>query len=131
MSYLLDTHVLLWMLQGSHRLGARTRKILAGPGAVNWVSAASAWEISIKSALGRLQLAGDLANSLPDVLRRGGFRSLSITTEHALAVRALPPHHADPFDRMLVAQALCENLILVSADAHMAAYPVRTLDATL
>ena len=131
MSYLLDTHVLLWMLQGSRRLGARTRRTLASPGAANWVSAASAWEISIKSALGRLQIADNLAASLPDVLRRGGFRSLPITTEHALAVRALPPHHADPFDRMLVAQALCENLILVSADEQVAAYPVRRLDATL
>ena len=129
MNLLLDTHVLLWWLQDSDRLGRRARNAILRPGAVVFISAASIWEISIKSAMGRLKLKEPLGRCLPDLLA-SGFHQLPIGFEHALAVRDLPPHHNDPFDRMLIAQAQCEDLTLMTADAAITPYDVRTIDAS-
>lgn len=130
MNVLLDTHVLIWWLKNTPRLGRQTRGLIRAPETSVWVSAASVWEISIKAALGRLELREPFAEVMPHELEREGFRPLTITFRHALAVRKLPPHHADPFDRMLIAQAQCEGLTLVTADARIRAYDVRTMDAT-
>jgi PIN domain nuclease of toxin-antitoxin system len=116
---LLDTHALIWALTTPERLREPMRTALADPATEVSVSAASTWEIAIKASLGKLPPPpADLA----DVLTRLGFRPLSVTVEDALAVQALPFHHRDPFDRLLVAQALRHGLTFVTADAHLAAY---------
>jgi PIN domain nuclease of toxin-antitoxin system len=129
MDLLLDTHVAIWWMEGSDRLGAQCKAALFQPGARLWISTASVWEMAIKSGLGRLKLATSLDVCIPDLLSRGAH-CLPISLNHALAVRTLPAHHADPFDRMLIAQAHSENLTLVTADAQVRAYDIRTLDAT-
>lgn len=130
MNLLLDTHVLIWWIEGSPKLGKRAKKILLQADATVWVSAASIWEISIKAAAGRLDPFDPPEAWMPKLVNELGVRSLSITFEHAAAVRHLPRHHADPFDRILIAQAQCENLTLLTADPQIEAYDVRTIDAS-
>jgi len=122
---LLDTHVLLCWLADDPELGPQARKAIAEPESLVAVSAASAWEIAIKRALGRLQAPDDLETQIA----RNGFAPLPITVAHALRAGALPPHHDDPFDRMLVAQAQLEGLTVVTRDPRIAVYGVRTLPA--
>jgi PIN domain nuclease of toxin-antitoxin system len=114
---LLDTHVFLWWRANDRRLGRAARIAIAGAGVV-FVSAATAWEAAIKAALGRLQY--------PDTVETGvdasGFEKLPITFAHAEHAARLPPHHADPFDRMLVAQADLEGLTLLTHDRRLAPY---------
>jgi len=129
MNLLLDTHALIWWLEGSKRLGSGAKKALGFPGAGLWISGVSVWEMAIKSGIGRLRLEQPPEETIPILLNRG-FRELPINWKHALAVRNLPPHHSDPFDRMLVAQAQCEGLTLVTADPAIAAYDVPTIDAS-
>ncbi|MBI4953063.1 MAG: type II toxin-antitoxin system VapC family toxin [Myxococcales bacterium] len=114
------THTLLWWDEGS--LPAYVERRIQAADAV-FVSAASAWEIAIKTALGKIVARGTVA----DVLADYGFTELPITVRHAEAVRALPPHHRDPFDRFLVAQAELEGLALVSKDPALSAYGVRVV----
>ena len=128
MDFLLDTHVAIWWMEGSGRLGSRCKATLFQPGARLWMSTASVWEMAIKSGLGRLTLSTPLDECIPDLFAQGAH-CLPISLPHALAVRTLPAHHADPFDRMLIAQAQCEDLTLVTADALILAYHIRTLDA--
>lgn len=117
MDILLDTHTfLLW---DEAKLPAPVIKRIQAADEV-YVSAASAWEIAIKAALGKIVVRASLAEAIKDY----GFRALPITLEHGDEVRALPPHHRDPFDRMLVAQARLEGLTLVSRDPAFAAYGV-------
>lgn len=117
MRLLLDTHVVLWWRQASARLSA---PVVAGIGGADvvYVSAASAWEVAIKAALGKLRLPGPFARGVVD----SGFTPLPITLAHAEAAGALPPHHADPIDRMLVAQARVERLTLVTHDRRFGPY---------
>lgn len=121
MNLLLDTHVALWALTDSPRLSAKARALVTAPGARVWVSAATLWEITIKHGLGR----GDMPISGEQALRwfrEAGFRLLAIQPEHVVAVADLPLHHADPFDRLLVAQAWVEPMRLVTHDATVALY---------
>jgi PIN domain nuclease of toxin-antitoxin system len=129
MTLLLDTHTFLWWLEGSRKLGRRARRTIGAAESAVWVSAATAWEIAIKTALGRLTLSEAPETCLPREILRSGFQPLAISIGHALAVRALPPHHADPFDRLLVAQAEAEGMTLVTADTVFERYGVPTLDA--
>jgi PIN domain nuclease of toxin-antitoxin system len=122
---LLDTAVLLWWLDDNPRLGPPARDAIADETNLVVVSAASAWEMAIKAALGKLRTPEGLVN----VLTQEGFSTLTIGIDHALRAGALPPHHSDPFDRMLVAQAIVEELVLVTADQHLSAYPVDILAA--
>jgi PIN domain nuclease of toxin-antitoxin system len=115
---LLDTHVFLWAVADSRKLGAAARRLIEEADEVR-VSAASIWEIAIKSRLGKL--VGD-AESLAAAIEDSGFAELPVTGRHAAAVARLPSHHADPFDRLLVAQALAEPLILLTADKTLARY---------
>ena len=117
MRLLLDTHLLLWALAAPSKLSANTRKQIED--AEVYASAASIWEISIKSALGKLD--ADPAEILAAV-EPAGFAMLPITGMHAAKVAELPPLHKDPFDRMLVAQALCEPMILYTNDEVMGPY---------
>jgi len=114
---LLDTHLLLWAVSAPHKLAAAARKRIDA--CEVFVSAASIWEVSIKAALGKL--AADPAELLAEI-EPAGFTLLPITGEHAAAVAKLPAVHADPFDRMLVAQAKTEPLLLLTNDAVLAAY---------
>jgi PIN domain nuclease of toxin-antitoxin system len=93
------------------------------------VSAASAWEVAIKSSLGRLHLPGPAAEVLPTALADNDFSPLPISVDHALRLSELPHHHADPFDRILIAQAIAESLTIVTADAIFDRYPVPILAA--
>ncbi|HUF48127.1 MAG TPA: type II toxin-antitoxin system VapC family toxin [Vicinamibacterales bacterium] len=129
MNLLLDTQALLWWKAGSSRLGRRARReIERGAGTVR-VSAASAWEMAIKSLTGRLKLVEPLDRWMPGQLERDGFLMLSVSVDHAIAVAALPDHHQDPFDRLLIAQARIEGLTIVTADAAFDDYDVLVLDA--
>ena len=123
MTFLLDTHVLLWAAGEPDRLTAGTRALLRDPATALAFSTASIWEVVIKSALGRSDFRVD-PRSLRDGLRHNGYRELAIESEHALAVGHLPPIHNDPFDRILVAQAQVENITLLTMDAQLARYPV-------
>jgi PIN domain nuclease of toxin-antitoxin system len=116
---LLDTHVLLWALSDPARLGPAHDVIVDGRNDV-YVSSASAWEITIKRALGKLRAPKDLAEQI----QAARFTALEISLAHALVVGELPDLHCDPFDRMLIAQALTEGLTLVTADPAITAYKI-------
>jgi len=131
MRLLLDTQVLLWWLGDSRRLGRRTHALLASSESAVWISAGVTWEIAIKVGLGRLDLGEPPEVCLPRELERSGFQPLPITVGHSLAVRTLPKIHSDPFDRILLAQALLEGMTLVTSDRQIARYPVSQLDAAL
>ena len=122
MKLLLDTQLLLWAAGQPSRLSPKARKLLNDPAHELLFSAASLWEIAIKRTLGR-----DDFRVEPRLLRRGlvdnGYGELPITSQHAVGIDALPPLHTDPFDRLLLAQALAEGLTLVTSDAQLAAYP--------
>jgi len=120
---LVDTHVLLWWLADDDRLTAPMRSAMAEAGMRVFVSAASVWEMAIKSQLGKLSIP----EGLDGEMERQGFEELVVTHADALAAGSLPPHHADPFDRMLIAQAARRDLVLVSADRRFAGYDVRLL----
>jgi PIN domain nuclease of toxin-antitoxin system len=122
---LLDTHTLLWWLADDSRLGPHARALIADAGNEAWVSAATAWEISIKKALGKLEAPADI----DAIVEEEGFAKLPISFFHGEQAGALPALHRDPFDRMLVAQAQAEGLELLTADEHIAAYGIRTVDA--
>jgi PIN domain nuclease of toxin-antitoxin system len=120
---LLDTHVFLWWAMGGDRLDGAARSAIADPEDDVYVSAASVWELSIKANLGKIVMP----TSIHEALRRSGFLALPITVEHAEAAGALPRHHADPFDRMLVAQAMLGRMTLVTRDPALRAYGVAIL----
>jgi len=119
---LLDTHILLWWLSGSRRLRSSARKAIADS-ARAYVSAATVWEIAIKIAFGKLEFRGEMAEQLA----MNNLLSLAVTVPHALAAGALPVHHNDPFDRMLIAQAKIESLTLLTHDARLRDYDVPVL----
>jgi PIN domain nuclease of toxin-antitoxin system len=121
-SLLLDTHVLLWWLDGTRLTDAVIARI-ADPGELVVVSAASIWEAAMKAALGKLETPEALGTAAVEA----GFDSLPITFDHAERAGSLPPHHRDPFDRMLVAQALAEGLTLVTHDPAFRPYGVDLL----
>jgi PIN domain nuclease of toxin-antitoxin system len=120
---LLDSHVLLWWDSALTKLSSAQREAISDPENEVFVSAVSAWELGIKQAAGRLVLA----DSIEAMAERFGFLELPITFAHAEYAAALPMIHKDPFDRMLVAQAIVAQLVLVTADTQLAAYPVSIL----
>lgn len=122
MRLLLDTHVFLWWRENSPRLKPDVRRAVSQAEAA-YVSAATAWEIAIKVALGKLQVPGPVEPAVA----QSGFGKLPVEFRHAAAVMALPAHHGDPFDRMLIAQALTEGLTLVTHDRQLAPYGVPVL----
>ena len=127
MRFLLDTHVFLWAIAEPSCLSDRVRGWLDDGDNEAWVSVASVWEIAIKAGLGRLRLPSDLGGFLARQMAAAQFRLLPIRMEHAVAVRDLPLHHRDPFDRLLIAQSLTERLVLISHDARMKAYAIEVL----
>jgi PIN domain nuclease of toxin-antitoxin system len=124
MRILLDTHVFLWWITDHPQLSALARHLIGETNNSLYWSAASSWEISIKYALGRLPLPAPPADFLPPELVKNKIESLPILDKHGFRVGLLPPHHRDPFDRMLVAQAIEESLILLSNDQMLSLYDV-------
>jgi PIN domain nuclease of toxin-antitoxin system len=120
---LLDTHIFLWWGQNDRRLNNKTRQLIYNSGEV-WISIVSAWEFAIKQSLGKMDLAQDFEQAVDT----SGFRKLPITFDHIRLVGKLQPKHRDPFDHMLVAQALAEDLCLVSHDRSMSLYDVRLIE---
>lgn len=129
MRLLLDTHVFLWAAGEPEELAEDARLAIVDAENQVYVSAAVAWEITIKTALGKLTVPGDPAAWFPARVRSLGFDQLPILAEHALAVAALPDHHRDPFDRIIIAQAQMEGMQLVTRDADIRKYPVNCLPA--
>lgn len=121
MNLLLDTHVALWAITDSPRLNTKARELIANPANTVWVSVASLWEITIKHSLGRgdMPISGAQAKAW---FEQSGYRLLNIEAPHVLGVAELPALHHDPFDRLLVAQALAEPLRLITHDAQLARY---------
>ena len=120
--FLVDTQLLLWNVYGSERLPARVARLFRDGRHQFFYSAASLWEIAIKASRGRKDFVADTA-AIRNTLDENGFHELPITAQHAVAVASLAPIHADPFDRMLVAQAMVEPMALMTTDARLAAYP--------
>ena len=124
---MLDTHAFLWWIGDDPRLSERAREVFSNGDNDLVFSAASGWEIAIKARLGRLRVPGDLNTYLFRQLTENYMSVLPIHLSHALRVHALPEHHRDPFDRLLVAQAIVEEMPLLSADSWIARYPVEVV----
>ncbi len=123
MRVLLDTHALIWALEGSRKLSKTARRVIESPRNEIIVSAASAWEIAIKKAIGRLSVPDDLL----EVVDAAGFTRRSLGFAEARRLESLPQLHGDPFDRMLIAHALEAGAAIVTRDAEFARYPVQTI----
>jgi PIN domain nuclease of toxin-antitoxin system len=124
MRLLLDTHILLWWVQDHPSLPPQAQVAIADSASQVFVSAATAWEIAIKQALGKLKFP---IARMTEILHDEGFAPLAMDIRHAIIAGALPPHHHDPFDRMLVAQAQHEGLTIVTVDPLIARYAVAVL----
>ena len=124
MRLLLDTHALLWWLADDGRIGPQARELIADPGNEVLVSLASLWEIVVKLRVGKLD--ADLGEVLA-AIERDGFALLPISPAHLLALAALPTHHRDPFDHLLIAQAIAEGATFLSEDQNTPRYPVQAL----
>lgn len=127
MKYLLDTNVWLWSLFEPERMSRNARQLFADFSQEVFLSAATSWEVTIKARTGKLSLPEQPATYIPRRMADQGLRPLPISHPHALAVFVLPDYHRDPFDRLLVAQAKLEGLVLVTADRVIGKYPVEIL----
>jgi len=125
MKYLLDTHVILWWVTEPKKIAPKARKIIADKRNVIFLSSVSFWEMAIKQSIGRLLIPGNIL----DILNAENFELLSLSAQDALSVSDLLFIHPDPFDRMLIMQAKLHDLVLITADAVLAEYPVVTLEA--
>ncbi|WP_417905279.1 type II toxin-antitoxin system VapC family toxin [Candidatus Tisiphia endosymbiont of Micropterix aruncella] len=120
MSYLLDTHTLLWWLEDNPTLTVESRKIISNPNNLIFVSSVNSWEITIKKALGKLEAP----NNLEQVILESGFYHLPININHTIFVEKLENYHDDPFDRLLISQAIIEGLTIITRDNKITQYSV-------
>ena len=125
MRVLIDSATLIWWFADDPQLGPEAARIIENPGTEAFVSVASVWEISLKRGIGKLRVEGDVA----EWMEAGLMHDLPIRVDHAVRAGALPMHHRDPFDRMLVAQAQVEGLVLLTPDAALRTYDVPVIDA--
>lgn len=125
MRILLDTHFLLWWLDDAPELGDTARVVISQPENLIFYSAASLWELRIKESTGKLELPENFSA----ILQSEPFEALAVTIKHTEALRGLPLHHRDPFDRMLIAQAVSEKLTLLTRDEHIPLYEVASITA--
>ncbi len=126
MNLLLDTHALIWFLEGDDRLSQAARSVIENPSNTNYASIATFWDIAIKTSLGKLQTKTSLTN-LKFLLFENGIEIFPIMIEHTVLVGKLPFYHRDPFDRLLIAQAMHENMFLVSRDEYFSQYDIRVI----
>jgi PIN domain nuclease of toxin-antitoxin system len=124
---LLDTHSFLWFIDGNSKLSSTARGLIENPGSERLLSIASVWELAIKHSIGRLQLAQPFHLLLPQQLALNDISLLGISLEHTAIVATLPFHHKDPFDRLIVAQSLAEQIPVISTDPALDAYGVTRL----
>ena len=127
MRVLVDTHVFLWWVEGDRALPAKARAVLANPENECLISMVSAWELAIKTGLGKLKLALPVKRYIVENVAANGFRMLAIEIAHVGRVETLARHHGDPFDRLLIAQALEENIAVVTADPIYRTYGVKRI----
>lgn len=125
MKYLLDTHVLLWWLDNNPKLSLPVKNTISNPLNTIFVSSVSTWEINTKKSLGKLTVP----DNIPDIIRECRFIELPITIDHSCVIGTLVPIHQDPFDRMLIAQAISEDLVLITSDTMIQKYPIATMKA--
>ena len=124
---LLDTHTFLWWVNDAPELTAAARRAIADANNVCYLSLSSCWEMAIKSSLGKLRLARPVERFVTEQITANGFTLLNIELRHMAKIEKLPFHHRDPFDRLLIAQAMTEKLTIVSADSVFADYGVKVL----
>ena len=127
MRLLVDTHVFLWWVEGDRVLPAKVRAALANPENECLISLVSAWELTIKASLGKLKLARPVQRYVVEHVTANGFRFLDIRMPHIGRIQTLPAHHGDPFDRLLIAQALEEKLPVATADPVFSKYGVKRI----
>ena len=125
MRLLLDTQAWLWMVADPDRLSRRARRLVQRADTELFLSAATAWEIAIKWSIGKLTLPADPVEYMRSRIGQTGVRALAIRHEHGAQVARLPPHHRDPFDRLLIAQAMVEDLVLLTGDRQIEPYDIR------
>jgi PIN domain nuclease of toxin-antitoxin system len=127
MKYLIDTHILIWFLEGNTSLSEKARNLITNTDNQIFVSIASLWEVTIKISIGKLKLS----KALPEIIiqiEMDGVKILSIENTHLLTLLALPFHHNDPFDRLLIAQSITENVTLITDDHKFDLYSIRVLN---
>lgn len=124
MRYLLDTHTLLWFISENQKLSDRAHRLILDSNSEIFLSIASLWEIAIKVNIGKLTLDKPFNQLFPDELDSRGIEILDITIDSLIQLTALPPHHRDPFDRLIIAQALVENLPIISVDGNFDTYGI-------
>ena len=127
MRLLLDTQIFLWFLENERKIPATARAAIHDTENAVFVSAAAVWEIAIKASIGRLRISAEDVRRLPELIDTSGFAELPVLGRHAAGVHALPWHHRDPFDRLMIAQARDEDLRLVSVDPIVRSYDVPLL----
>ncbi len=127
MTYLLDTHALIWSADDDERLGAKARSVIVDGTSTLAVSVASAWELSIKAESGRLRLAPNVVNWFAQATRIGRIQVLPVELDHLADLETLPRHHGDPFDRMIICQARALDLTILTRDRAFRDYDVKTL----
>jgi len=127
MKLLLDTHAFLWFIMGNPNLSANARALIEDLANEKFLSVASVWEIAIKVSIGKLALSAQFNTLIPQQLSVNGFELLNLEVRHAAALINLPFHHRDPFDRLLIAQAIVEQMQIVSTDSTFDAYPIQRL----
>ena len=127
MNLLLDSHAFVWMHEQPHKLSVKVASEILNPANQIYLSAASVWELQIKIALGKFKFNDTFTNVIAEELQTNGLQILPVNLSHALYLENLPLHHKDPFDRLLISQAIVENMILVSADPKFSDYPVSLL----
>ena len=127
MKFIADTHAFIWFVTDSPQLSVQAKELFESPESERVLSMASLWEIAIKASLGKLSFNKPLVKFLPEQITLNYIRVLDISISHALQVGALPFHHRDPFDRMIIAQSLVEDLPILSSDTAFDAYGIKRL----
>jgi PIN domain nuclease of toxin-antitoxin system len=127
MNLLLDSHTFIWWRDETHKLSSKALTEISNPQNDIFLSVVTAWELQIKISLSKFSIKGGLENAIKDERQSNNFQILPIELSHALYLENLPPHHKDPFDRLLISQAIVENMTLISADSSFGKYKVKLL----
>ncbi len=126
MNLLVDTHAMLWFVAGDERLSTKAREAIEDPGTTSYISMASWWEVAIKCSLDKLRLSHSMETFMAERVEEG-FRVLPIETRHLPALVTLPMHHRDPFDRLIICQAIAEHMPICTNDNHFGAYGIEQI----